>query len=129
MLPILNDGDLVITTPYLRSKDELQAGMVIRFWETEGRRTIHVLHRIVEVSNHGIITMGDNNGGVPDGLIGHEQVISVYRFKIPLHKLGMGQITSFLSSVGELLTNVTKVYLPLFSPSVSCLTFKRNAEN
>lgn len=96
MLPTIKEGDLVIGRRYEAEKDGLKKGMIVRFWEEENKETISILHRVIEVSKEGVITLGDNNESITDGLIKYSQIHSIYCFKIPFHYLGVGEIRSFL---------------------------------
>ena len=95
MVPVILEGDLVISRPYKAEKDVLKKGMIVRFWDEEGNDIISVQHRIIEVSGEGVVTLGDNNE-LNDGLIKYSQIHSIYCFKIPFHYLGVGGIRSFL---------------------------------
>ncbi|HEX2967341.1 MAG TPA: S26 family signal peptidase [Syntrophorhabdaceae bacterium] len=101
MLPFLKDGDLVVSTPFHPGVDRLNPGMIVRFRDLEENRPIVVQHRILEVTGTAVVTMGDNNHLVPDGLIAFGQIESIYRMKIPLHYIGMGAVISLLFWMGN----------------------------
>jgi len=75
MEPILHRGDLLLSTRI----DEPQAGDIVIY---QGQR-FTVVHRIVELTENGYITKGDNNL-IADPPIRREQVFGKVWFAVPL---------------------------------------------
>ncbi|MDI6105792.1 signal peptidase I [Actinoplanes sp. NEAU-A12] len=81
MRPAVEPGDVVVTSP-LRA-DRIRGGSVIRF-HVPGRPGRAVLHRIVEVTDDGLlITKGDANATADRTPVPSEAVTGVGRWRVP----------------------------------------------
>ncbi len=96
MYPSIKDGDLIVSCSYEIEKDKLGVGMIVGFWDNYDGEIENVHHRIIDISNEGIETRGDNNDTPDEGIKKYSQIKSIYCFKIPFHYCGIGKIRSFL---------------------------------
>lgn len=87
MEPSINVDDMVI----IKEEDSYQVGDVITF--VQGNNT-GTTHRIVEKTDNGFITKGDNNNTEDTALVTEDQIIGKVVCVIP----HMGNVFNFLSS-------------------------------
>ena len=107
MDPVIKSGDLI----FAKSIDpaEVAVGDIITFFDPAGSGTSTVTHRVVEVVNEDGLyfrTKGDANNTEDRSLVPAENLIGVYRARLP----GMGQVAMFLQTTPGLLLCVV---LPL----------------
>jgi len=88
MKPVINLGDLVITTPPGSLLGKLSIGRIVTY-EKNGTR---VTHRIIDIKNGDYITKGDASED-PDALpVRPDEIKGVVLFKVP----GIGYLVSFI---------------------------------
>ena len=107
MDPVIKSGDLI----FAKSIDpaEVAVGDIITFFDPAGSGTSTVTHRVVEVLREDGLhfrTKGDANNTEDRSLVPAENLIGVYRARLP----GMGQVAMFLQTTPGLLLCVV---LPL----------------
>jgi hypothetical protein len=97
MFPAINEGDLLFSNPYRHGKTEIRKGMIVGFRErnAKGEPTNFFLHRVIEISERGVVTKGDNIL-FSDGLIEYKEIESVCFAHWPLSRIGLGAVKSFL---------------------------------
>ncbi len=84
MEPAINTGDYIVTL----AKDSYEVGDIVMY-ENDG---VYTTHRIVEETEEGFRTMGDNNGGSVDPWIVHEEDIVG---EVVLVLRGFGNVAAF----------------------------------
>ena len=87
MEPAINTGDFIITL----KRDDYEVGEVVMFFEGG----VYTTHRIVEETEDGFRTMGDNNGGAVDPWIVHEEDIVG---EVVLVLRGFGSVAAFFQT-------------------------------
>ena len=108
MYPEIQSGDLIICQQ--EEAEDLQVGDVIAFFDPAGNGSTIVTHRIenVEAGEAGLefITKGDANNVADAKAVPAEDVVGVYRARIP----GVGNVAMFMQTSAGL---VVCVVLPL----------------
>lgn len=83
MLPNISVGDAVIYKKYDNAVDNLEVGNIIVYI----KNNIIIVHRILKLKEINgelnIITKGDNNEAVDNWIVKSNDIIGVYKFKIP----------------------------------------------
>lgn len=93
MEPTINKGDMIVTKKFDYSK--LKVNDIISYLTKEQDKTIIITHRIVDISDNGIVTKGDNNNSNDKSLVFESNFIGKYNdTKIPF----LGSILTFLQS-------------------------------
>jgi len=96
MEPAIRTGDMIVVKPVADPLQEVNEGTVITYWSTD-RENLLITHRVkktVLVDGHpmGYVTQGDANERPDQALIAPEQVVGVYRSRVPY----FGYVTAFL---------------------------------
>ena len=89
MEPKFYPGDLVITKH--KNKTDIKVDDIVTFRDNEG---VIITHRIIEKTNEGYITKGDNNNVNDADILKKENIIGEVKFSIPK----LGYVSSFLSN-------------------------------
>ena len=101
MYPIIESGDLIICNT--AEADEIKVEDVISFYDPMGSGTSVVTHRVLEiVSEDGEIafrTKGDNNNAEDTALVPAENLIGIYRSRIPK----VGHVAMFMQTTPGLI--------------------------
>lgn len=108
MYPGIQSGDLIIC--HTAEAEEVSEGDVIAFFDPAGNGTSVVTHRVVEVTSENgepaFRTKGDANNAEDPVLVPAENLVGVYRSRIP----GAGNIAMFMQTTTGL---IVCVVLPL----------------
>lgn len=101
MYPEIESGDLILC--HTVEADEIEVGDVISFYDPMGNGTSVVTHRVLSINEDGsFVTKGDNNN-VEDRLaVDADDLIGIYRSRIP----GAGNIAMFMQSTPGLVVCV-----------------------
>ena len=101
MYPMIESGDLIIC--HTAEADEIKVDDVISFYDPMGSGTSVVTHRVLEiVSEDGEIafrTKGDNNNTEDTALVPAENLIGIYRSRIPK----VGHVAMFMQTTPGLI--------------------------
>lgn len=101
MYPMIESGDLIICNT--AEADEIKVEDVISFYDPMGSGTSVVTHRVLEiVSEDGEIafrTKGDNNNTEDTALVPAENLIGIYRSRIPK----VGHVAMFMQTTPGLI--------------------------
>ena len=101
MYPNIESGDLIICSK--AEAGEIKTGDVISFFDPAGNGTSIVTHRVVEIVSEGgklsFRTRGDNNNTDDKDLVPAENLVGVYKRRIP----GAGNIAMFMQSTAGLI--------------------------
>lgn len=101
MYPIIESGDLIICNT--AEADEIKVEDVISFYDPMGSGTSVVTHRVLEIiSEDGEIafrTKGDNNNTEDTALVPAENLIGIYRSRIPK----VGHVAMFMQTTPGLI--------------------------
>ena len=101
MYPIIESGDLIICNT--AEADEIKVDDVISFYDPMGSGTSVVTHRVMEVIvDDGKIqfrTKGDNNNAEDTALVPAENLIGIYRSRIPK----VGHVAMFMQTTPGLI--------------------------
>ena len=104
MLPEISSGDLIIC--HTAQAEEVALNDVICFFDPAGNGSSIVTHRVVEVveENGEVLfrTRGDNNNAEDKELVPAENLVGVYKMRIP----GAGHIAMFMQSTAGLIVCV-----------------------
>lgn len=104
MLPEISSGDLIICNTL--EPEEVQVGDVISFFDPMGSGTSVVTHRVLEViEEDGTLsyrTKGDNNNAEDQVLVPEENLVGIYRSRIP----GLGNVAMFMQTTPGLIVCV-----------------------
>lgn len=79
MKPKINKGDIVFITRHIEYED-IKKGDIISY--SLGKTK--VLHRVINITENGFITKGDNNDNVDFGVVTKDQVNGKLLFSVPL---------------------------------------------
>jgi signal peptidase len=101
MYPVIESGDLILC--HTAEADEIQVDDVISFYDPMGSGTSVVTHRVMEVIvDDGEIqfrTKGDNNNAEDTALVPAENLIGIYKSRIPK----VGHVAMFMQTTPGLL--------------------------
>ena len=101
MYPEIHSGDLIIC--HIEKADQIQIGDVIAFFDPAGNGTSIVTHRVTEVTTQdgeiAFRTKGDANNVEDNALVPKENLVGVYRSRIP----NMGNIAMFMQTTQGLI--------------------------
>ena len=101
MYPVIESGDLILC--HTAEADEIQVDDVISFYDPMGSGTSVVTHRVMEViTDDGKIqfrTKGDNNNAEDQVLVPQDNLVGVYRSRIP----GLGNVAMFMQTTPGLI--------------------------
>jgi len=104
MYPDIKSGDLIICNTL--EPEEVQEGDVISFFDPMGSGTSVVTHRVLEVIEEdgelSFRTKGDNNNAEDQVLVPAENLVGIYRSRIP----GMGNVAMFMQTTPGLIVCV-----------------------
>ena len=104
MYPEIHSGDLIICKT--AEPEEVQTGDIISFFDPMGNGTSVVTHRAIEiVETDGELyfrTQGDYNNTADKELVGPDDLIGIYKSRIP----GAGNIAMFMQSTAGLIVCV-----------------------
>ncbi len=89
MEPEFYPGDLVITQH--KDKADIKVNDIVTYRDNEG---IIITHRIIEETNEGYITKGDNNNVKDADILKDQDIIGEVKFSIPK----VGYVMNFLSN-------------------------------
>lgn len=79
MKPKINKGDIAFITKHIEYED-IKKGDIISY--SLGKTK--VLHRVIAITDNGLITKGDYNDNVDFGIVTKNQVNGKYLFSVPL---------------------------------------------
>ena len=101
MYPEISAGDLIICNT--AEPEEIQVNDVISFFDPMGSGTSVVTHRVLEiVQEDGQLsyrTKGDNNNAEDQVLVPQDNVVGIYRSRIP----GLGNVAMFMQTTPGLI--------------------------
>ena len=101
MYPEIAAGDLIICNT--AEPDEIQVGDVISFFDPMGSGTSVVTHRVLEIVEEEDVlsyrTKGDNNNAEDQVLVPQENLVGIYRIRIP----GLGNVAMFMQTTPGLI--------------------------
>lgn len=101
MYPVIESGDLIICN--VAEADEIKVDDVISFYDPMGSGTSVVTHRVLEiVDDNGEIafrTKGDNNNAEDTALVPAENLIGIYKSRIPK----VGHVAMFMQTTPGLI--------------------------
>lgn len=101
MLPDIKSGDLIICKT--ADADSIRVDDVISFFDPVGNGTSVVTHRVIEIVDENgklsFITKGDNNNTEDKEPVPAENLVGVYKTRIP----GAGNIAMFMQSTAGLI--------------------------
>lgn len=101
MYPQIESGDLILC--HTAEAEEIVVGDVITFFDPMGNGTSVVTHRVLSINEDGsFITKGDNNNVEDQVAVEAEDLIGIYRSRIP----GAGNIAMFMQSTAGLVVCV-----------------------
>ena len=101
MYPVIESGDLIICNT--ADADEIRVDDVISFYDPMGSGTSVVTHRVLEVVDEGgkisFRTKGDNNNAEDTALVPAENLIGIYKSRIPK----VGHVAMFMQTTPGLI--------------------------
>lgn len=101
MYPVIESGDLILC--HTLEAEEVKVGDVITFYDPMGNGTSVVTHRVLEiVDDNGEIafrTKGDNNNAEDTALVPAENLIGIYKSRIPK----VGHVAMFMQTTPGLI--------------------------
>ncbi len=104
MYPEISSGDLIICNSV--EAEDVDEGDVISFFDPMGSGSAIVTHRVIEVVEEGgelsFRTKGDNNNAEDQVLVPEDNLVGVYRSRIP----GMGKVAMFMQTTPGLIVCV-----------------------
>lgn len=101
MYPQIESGDLILC--HTAESDEIAVGDVITFYDPMGNGTSVVTHRVLSINEDGsFVTKGDNNNVEDQVAVEADDLIGVYRSRIP----GAGNVAMFMQSTAGLVVCV-----------------------
>lgn len=101
MYPEIKSGDLILC--HTIEAEEVKEGDVITFYDPMGNGTSVVTHRVLSINADGsFVTKGDNNNVEDQVAVKPDDLIGVYRNRIP----GAGNIAMFMQSTAGLVVCV-----------------------
>jgi signal peptidase len=89
MSPTFNTGSIVGVGPI--SYEQIKQGDIITFKDPEGRT---ITHRVLEITENGLVTKGDANDAKDTALVTKDRVIGEVQFSVPL----VGYLIEFVKS-------------------------------
>jgi len=111
MYPVIHSGDLIICRT--QEPEEVAVGDVIAFFDPAGSGTSIVTHRVTEVTTEdgglAFRTKGDANNVEDMALVPAEELVAVYRSRIP----GAGNIAMFMQTTAGLIVCVVLPFVLL----------------
>ena len=111
MYPVIHSGDLIICRT--QEPEEVAVGDVIAFFDPAGSGTSIVTHRVTEVTTEdgglAFRTKGDANNVEDMALVPAENLVAVYRSRIP----GAGNIAMFMQTTAGLIVCVVLPFVLL----------------
>ena len=105
MYPVIESGDLIIC--HTAEPEEIQVGDVIAFFDPAGNGSSIVTHRVLEVTEDGWRTKGDNNNTEDRLTVQPEDLVARYEGK---RIAGAGNVALFMQTTPGL---IVCVVLPL----------------
>ncbi|MBQ8184795.1 MAG: signal peptidase I [Lachnospiraceae bacterium] len=128
MYPEIKSGDLIIC--HTAEAEEIQKKDVIAFFDPAGNGTTIVTHRVVEiVEENGELlfrTGGDNNNTADKDLVPADNLVGIYRTRIP----GAGNIAMFMqSTTGLILCVVLPIILLVAYDVIRRRIYEKNKQN
>ncbi|MBR4289276.1 MAG: signal peptidase I [Oscillospiraceae bacterium] len=105
MYPVIESGDLIIC--HTAKAEEIQAGDVIAFFDPAGNGSSIVTHRVMEITEDGFRTKGDNNNTEDRLTVRPEKLVARYTGK---RIAGAGNVALFMQTAPGL---IVCVVLPL----------------
>jgi signal peptidase len=101
MYPVIQSGDLIIC--HTEEPENVQVGDVIAFFDPAGNGTTIVTHRVIEVTENGWRTKGDNNNAEDRLAVPADKLVAVYEgTRLP----GLGDVALFMQSTTGLIVCV-----------------------
>lgn len=101
MYPVIQSGDLIIC--HTEEPENIQVGDVIAFFDPAGNGTTIVTHRVIEVTENGWRTKGDNNNAEDRLTVPADKLVAVYEgTRLP----GLGNVALFMQSTTGLIVCV-----------------------
>lgn len=101
MYPVIQSGDLIIC--HTEEPENIQVGDVIAFFDPAGNGTTIVTHRVIEVTENGWRTKGDNNNAEDRLAVPADKLVAVYEgTRLP----GLGDVALFMQSTTGLIVCV-----------------------
>ena len=101
MYPVIESGDLIIC--HTAEPEEIRVGDVIAFFDPAGNGTTIVTHRVIEVTENGWRTKGDNNNAEDRLAVPADKLVAVYEgTRLP----GLGDVALFMQSTTGLIVCV-----------------------
>lgn len=101
MYPQIESGDLILC--HTAQAEEIEVGDVITFYDPMGNGTSVVTHRVLSINEDGsFVTKGDNNNVEDQVAVKPDDLIGIYRNRIP----AAGNIAMFMQSTAGLIVCV-----------------------
>ena len=97
MYPEIESGDLILCHDI--EAEDVQVGDVITFYDPMGNGVSVVTHRVMEITEDGFITKGDNNNVEDQKPVPAEKLIGIYTSRIP----GAGHVAMFMQTTPGLI--------------------------
>ena len=111
MYPVIHSGDLIIC--HTEEPENIKVGDIIAFFDPASKNNSIVTHRVTEIVdyNDGIAwkTKGDNNNTEDMLAVLPEELVAVYRTRIP----GAGNIAMFMQTTAGLIVCVVLPFILL----------------
>ena len=101
MYPVIQSGDLIIC--HTEAPENVQVGDVIAFFDPAGNGTTIVTHRVIEVTENGWRTKGDNNNAEDRLTVPADKLVAVYE---GTRLSGLGDVALFMQSTTGLIVCV-----------------------
>lgn len=101
MYPVIQSGDLIIC--HTAEPEEIETGDVIAFFDPAGNGTTIVTHRVIEVTEDGWRTKGDNNNTEDRLLVTEDKLVAVYE---GTRIAGFGNVALFMQTTPGLIVCV-----------------------
>ena len=101
MYPVIQSGDLIIC--HTEEPENVQTGDVIAFFDPAGNGTTIVTHRVIEVTENGWRTKGDNNNAEDRLAVPADKLVAVYE---GTRLSGLGNVALFMQSTTGLIVCV-----------------------
>jgi signal peptidase len=101
MYPVIQSGDLIIC--HTEEPENIQVGDVIAFFDPAGNGITIVTHRVIEVTENGWRTKGDNNNAEDRLTVPADKLVAVYE---GTRLSGLGDVALFMQSTTGLIVCV-----------------------
>lgn len=101
MYPVIQSGDLIIC--HTEEPENIQVGDVIAFFDPAGNGITIVTHRVIEVTENGWRTKGDNNNAEDRLTVPADKLVAVYE---GTRLSGLGNVALFMQSTTGLIVCV-----------------------